>query len=163
VAVSTTSKSPKDILLTALSVGQAKLADYSHRNSPKKFTQPQLFACLVLKTSLGLDYRGLAGLLNDSADLCQSIGLESVPHYTTFQKASRKLLSNSVAQALLDETVSRALGRRRSVAHAAIDSTGLECTAASNYFVKRRDRKGNPWKNGDLQPLSQAGNRLPDG
>jgi hypothetical protein len=71
VAVSTTSKSPKDILLTALSVGQAKLADYSHRNSPKKFTQPQLFACLVLKTSLGLDYRGLAGLLNDSADLCQ--------------------------------------------------------------------------------------------
>jgi transposase len=146
VAVSTTSKSPKDILLTALSVGQAKLADYSHRNSPKKFTQPQLFACLVLKTSLGLDYRGLAGLLNDSADLCQSIGLESVPHYTTFQKASRKLLSNSVAQALLDETVSRALGRRRSVAHAAIDSTGLECTAASNYFVKRRDRKGNPWK-----------------
>jgi hypothetical protein len=81
---------------------------------------------LVLKTSLGLDYRGLAGLLNDSADLCQSIGLESVPHYTTFQKASRKLLTNSVAQALLDETVSRALGRRRSVAHAAIDSTGLE-------------------------------------
>ncbi|MFO0261685.1 MAG: hypothetical protein ACK53V_08670 [Planctomycetota bacterium] len=52
--MSTTSKSPKDILLTALSVGQAKLADYSHRNSPKKFTQPQLFACLVLKTSLGL-------------------------------------------------------------------------------------------------------------
>ncbi|MFN9342228.1 MAG: hypothetical protein ACK6DB_06480, partial [Planctomycetota bacterium] len=62
--MSTTSKSPKDILLAALSVGQAKLADYSHRNSPKKFTQPQLFACLVLKTSLGLDYRGLEGLLD---------------------------------------------------------------------------------------------------
>jgi hypothetical protein len=96
--VNTTSKSPKDILLTALSVGQAKLADYSHRNSPKKYTQPQLFACLVLKTSLGLDYRGLEGLLDDSADLCQLIGLESVPHYTTFQKASRKLLTNSLVQ-----------------------------------------------------------------
>jgi transposase len=146
VAVSTTSKSPKDILLTALSVGQAKLSDYSHRNSPRKFTQPQLFACLVLKTSLGLDYRGLEGLLDDSADLCQLIGLESVPHYTTFQKASRKLLANALAQSLLDETVRRALGRRKSVEHAAIDSTGLECTAASNYFVKRRVRAGNPWK-----------------
>jgi transposase len=146
LAVSTTSKSPKDILLTALSVGQAKLSDYSHRNSPKKFTQPQLFACLVLKTSLGLDYRGLEGLLDDSADLCQLIGLESVPHYTTFQKASRKLLVNSLVQALLDETVTRALGRRKTVKHAAIDSTGLECSAASNYFVKRRDRVENPWK-----------------
>jgi hypothetical protein len=146
LAVSTTSKSPKDILLTALSVGQAKLANYSHRNSPKKFTQPQLFACLVLKTSLGLDYRGLEGLLDDSADLCQLIGLESVPHYTTFQKASRKLLVNSLVQALLDETVTRALGRRKTVKHAAIDSTGLECSAASNYFVKRRDRVENPWK-----------------
>jgi len=146
VAVSTTSKSPKDILLTALSVGQAKLSDYSHRNSPKKFTQPQLFACLVLKTSLGLDYRGLEGLLEDSADLCQLIGLESVPHYTTFQKASRKLLANTLVQALLDETVTRAMGRRKTVEHAAVDSTGLECSAASNYFVKRRDRVENPWK-----------------
>jgi hypothetical protein len=124
--VSTTSKSPKDILETTLSVGQAKLPAYSHRNSPRKFTQPQLFACLVLKTSLGLDYRGLEGLLDDSADLCQLIGLESVPHYTTFQKASRKLLANSLVQSLLDDTVTRALGRRKAVEDAAIDSTGLE-------------------------------------
>jgi hypothetical protein len=74
VAVSTTSKSPKAILLTALSVGQAKLADYSHRNSPKKFTQPQLFACLVLKSSLGLDYRGLEGPLDETALLRAILG-----------------------------------------------------------------------------------------
>ena len=115
----------------------------------------------MLKTSLGLDYRGLEGLLDDSADLCQLIGLESVPHYTTFQKASRRLLTNVLAQSLLDETVTRALGRRKSVAHAAIDSTGLECTAASSYFVKRRVR-GKPLENSDLQPLSQVGDRLPN-
>jgi hypothetical protein len=69
VAVSTTSKSPKDILLAA----QAKLADYSHRNSSRKFTQPQLFARLVLNTSLGLDYPGLEGLLDDPPELCQLI------------------------------------------------------------------------------------------
>jgi hypothetical protein len=64
---------------------------------------------LVLKTSLGLDYRGLEGLLDDSADLCQLIGLESVPHYTTFQKASRKLLANSLVQV---ETVVSMIKRR---------------------------------------------------
>ena len=88
----------------------------------------------------------MVGLLDYSSELCQLIGLESVPHYTTFQKASRKLLANSLVQSLLDETVKRALGRRKSVEHAAIDSTGLECSAASNYFVKRRDRVENPWK-----------------
>ena len=29
---------------------------------------------------------------------------------------------------------------------AAIDSTGLECTCASGYFVRRRSRVENPWK-----------------
>ena len=85
MAVSTTSKSLNDILLTALSVGQARLSDYSHHKSPKKFIQPQLFACLAIKTSLDLDYRGLEGLLADSVDLSQLIGLESVPRNTTFR------------------------------------------------------------------------------
>lgn len=38
------------------------------------------------------------------------------------------------------------MGRRRYVRDAAIDSTGLSATSASPYFVKRRSRKGNPWK-----------------
>jgi len=41
---------------------------------------------------------------------------------------------------LLDETVMRALGRRKLIVDAAIDSTWLECSAASYYFVKRRVR-----------------------
>ena len=44
-------------------------APYAHRFSPKKFTQPQLFAALVLKEFLRLDYRKLAALLADTADL----------------------------------------------------------------------------------------------
>ncbi len=38
------------------------------------------------------------------------------------------------------------LGRKRRVKRAAIDSTGLECTSASGYFVRRRSRVENPWK-----------------
>ena len=37
-------------------------------------------------------------------------------------------------------------GRRRRVRRAAIDSTGLECTCASGYFIKRRVRTTEPWK-----------------
>ena len=59
-----------------------------HMFSPKKFTQPQLLACLVLKEFLRLDYRGLAAHLADHPDLARLIGLKAVPHYTTFQKAA---------------------------------------------------------------------------
>jgi hypothetical protein len=61
-AMSQTGKSPKAILR----VGRA-LPVYSHRFSPQKFTQAQLFACLVLKKVLKTDYRGVAALTHNIA------------------------------------------------------------------------------------------------
>ncbi len=52
-----TSKSPKRILQVAHQIGKQRLRTYSHKFSPKMFTLPQLFACLVLKEFLRLDYR----------------------------------------------------------------------------------------------------------
>jgi hypothetical protein len=72
--------------------------------------------------------------------------LFSSPHFTTVQKASKRLLTQGRVRQLLDATVKRRLGRRKRVARAAIDSTGLECTAASGYFVRRRTRVSEPWK-----------------
>ncbi|MBX3419162.1 MAG: transposase [Pirellulaceae bacterium] len=72
--------------------------------------------------------------------------MKLVPHFPTFQKASRKILAAEPVQGLLDETVSRMMGRRKHVQLAAVDSTGLESTAASPYFVRRRSRQENPWK-----------------
>ena len=77
------------------------LRDYSHRYSPKKFTQPQLFACLVLKEFYRLDYRKLTGLFRDAPELAQAIGLKSTPHFTTFQKAAERLLRSGGAGQLL--------------------------------------------------------------
>jgi hypothetical protein len=144
--VSTTSKSPRDVLTEAWNVASQVFPKYSHKNSPKKFTQGQLFACLVLKNFLKLDYRGLQNLLVDCSDLTAAIEMKSVPHFTTFQKASRKLLAAEPVHRLLDETVSRMMGQRKYVQLAAMDSTGLESTAASPYFAKRRSRQENPWK-----------------
>lgn len=119
---------------------------YSHRCSPKKFTQHQLFACLVLKSFLKTDYRGVVAHLADCPSLVEALKLSEVPHYTTLQKAARRLLASAPAKRLLDATVRQHLGRRRRVARAAIDSTGLESSAASSYFVNRRRYVGGPWK-----------------
>jgi hypothetical protein len=134
------------VLLAALATAKQALPLYSHRNSPKKFTQHQLFACLVLKSFLKTDYRGLVVHLADCPSLVETLQLASVPHYTTLQKAARRLLAAAPAKRLLDATVRAHLGRRRRVSRAAIDSTGLESSAASGYFVRRRQRVGMPWK-----------------
>src|SRR5438132_5175482 len=133
----TLTKSPRWVARSALPVGQAHLALYAHKYSPKKFTQPQLFACLVLKTFFKTDYRGIVIYLWDLPDLTRALGLPQVPHYTTLQKAAKRLLTLPAANRLLTATVRRALGRRRKVALAAFDSTGLQCGQASSYFVRR--------------------------
>src|SRR5579872_6250640 len=96
--MSQTSKSPRRILLTAFELASGVLPEYSHSFSPRKFTQSQLFACLVLKSSLQLDYRGVTELLSDSQDLRESIGLKNVPHYTTLQKGAARLLKMAVVE-----------------------------------------------------------------
>ena len=132
--------------MAALATAKRALPLYSHRYSPKKFTQHQLFACLVLKSFLKTDYRGLVAHLADCPSLVETLELASVPHYTTLQKAARRLLAAAPARRLLDATVREHLGRKRRVPRTAIDSTGLESTAASGYFVRRRERVGMPWK-----------------
>ncbi len=144
--MSTTSKSPKAVLVTAFQIAQQSLKAYSHRCSPKKFTQHQLFAVLVLKNFLKTDYRGVVKHLEDCPDLADAIELTKIPHYTTLQKASKRLLKAASVSKLLDETVCRHMGRRQRVSTAAIDSTGLECSSASAYFVKRRKKVGDDWK-----------------
>ena len=141
-----TSKSPKAVVLAALATARRALPAHAHRYSPKKFTQHQLFACLVLKNFLRTDYRGLAAHLEDHPSLRAILELKQVPHFTTFQKASRRLLLTGPARRLLESTVRLQMGRRRRVKRSAIDSTGLECSCASGYFVRRRKRDSEAWK-----------------
>lgn len=141
--MSQTSKSPKRILQVAHALGKQRLRTYWHRYSPKKFTLPQLFACLVLKEFLRLDYRKLSALLEDAPSLAATIDLKQVPHFSTFQKAAARLLVSRRVQLLLDETVRAATEQRvmkKRVTLAAIDGTGFETRHISAYFVKRRAR-----------------------
>jgi hypothetical protein len=129
--MSTTTKSPKKVARTAYKIAKSTLPQYAHQYSPKKFTQPQLFVCLVLKTFFKTDYRGIVEILNDSRDLCKCFRLKTVPHFTTLQKASKRLLRLKVANQLLHNSVASS-----TIDLAAVDSTGLDAGYISRYFVR---------------------------
>ena len=87
--MSITSKAPSAVLQAALAVARLSLPAYSHRCSPKKFTQHQPFTCLVLHNFLKTDYRGMAAQLQECLQLAEITGLQKIPHYTTLQEASK--------------------------------------------------------------------------
>src|SRR4051812_5991343 len=155
--MSTLSKSPLRVARAALAAAGDALPPYAHVYSPRKFTQPQLFACLVLKTFLKTDYRGVAAHLADHSDLRTTLGLRAVPHFTTLQKASRRLLRAPAARRLFAATVRRFLGRRRRVKRAAFDSTGLDCGHASRDYVRRRNGGGKRGGEGAPRPRAHEG------
>jgi hypothetical protein len=146
--MSTTTKSPKKVALAALDIAIKTLPLYAHRFSPKKFTLPQLFTCLVLKQFFKTDYRGITAILADSPSLASIIGLKTIPHYTTIQKAAQRLLETSCANQLLNATLESAWHtKRRIVKVAALDATGLESGHISPYFYKTRlnGQKNRKW------------------
>ena len=76
----------------ALGLARESLPAYSSKFSRQDFTQHQLFALLALKTFFKTDYRGLAQLLIDFAELRDELGLDKVPHYSTLCYAAKRLL-----------------------------------------------------------------------
>jgi hypothetical protein len=141
-----TSKSPRNVLIVGHLIGSLTLAEYAHKHSPKTYTQPQLFACLVLKEFLHRDYRGIEQLLKDTPDLAAAIELKQIPDHSTLQKAAKRLLCSSSASSLLDITVRLGqvigkLGPR--IPLAAMDGTGLESRHASAYYVRRKAKGKN--------------------
>src|SRR5262245_17637797 len=122
--MSVTSKSPLRVARQALAVATEALPLYAHPYSPKIYTQPQLFACLVLKTFFKTDYRGIVESLRDLSDLPRALGMRRLPHYTTLQKAAARLLRQPRARRLLHTTVRRFFRRRRRSRRVAFDSSG---------------------------------------
>jgi len=133
----------------ALRAACDSLPDYAKTKSPRKFTQPQLMACLVIKEFLKLDYRGAHILLSEWSDLRHVIGLTKVPHFTTLCAAAKRLLGKAQADTTLDAILDHC--RKAKILpecseQAAIDSTGLETRHVSAYFTKRCDRHCNHYK-----------------
>lgn len=139
----TTSKSPLAIAHTAYEVAKKAVPAYTHLKSPKKFTQHQLIACLVLKEFFKTDYRGIISILNDSSDLRNVLELTEVPHFTTIQKTAKQLLTTKHIRKLMKSILKLAKQNKiigTKVLLAALDGTGFESHHISRYFVQRRNR-----------------------
>jgi hypothetical protein len=145
--MSTTSKSPIEVAEAALMVATRTLPMFSHQFSPKKFSLPQLLTILVIKKLLKVDYRGVTIMLRDWPELAKTIELKSVPHYTTLQKASKRILAFDSAMNLLYATAEYALENPANIDLAAIDSTGLETGHISPYFLERCNNGRIPIRN----------------
>lgn len=140
-----TSKSPKAVALIAYETAKRSFPPYRFPKSPKKFTQAQLITCLVLKEFFKTDYRGITGILEDASDLQQVIELKEVPHYTTLQKAARRLSGRDSLDRLMDDIIRTSTNMKlmkKTVRLAAIDSTGFESHHVSAYFVRRKSKGG---------------------
>jgi len=133
----------------ALRAARDSLPDYAKTKSPKKFTQPQLMACLVIKEFLQLDYRGTHVMLSEWSDLRRIIGLTKVPHFTTLCAAAKRLLGKAKTDATLEAVLEHCRQAKilpKCSKQAAIDSTGLESRHVSVYFTKRCERHSKHYK-----------------
>lgn len=92
-------KSPLALARTALKAAKAAMPSWSCPKSRRDYTQPQLFAILILKESLQTDYRGIVSYLQDWSDLRKTLRLKKIPHYTTLQKAQQRLLKKTTSRA----------------------------------------------------------------
>jgi hypothetical protein len=90
-------KSPRAVAQEALRLARGALPPYSAARSRKDYTQHQLFAILALKTFLKTDYRGVAQVLADFADLRADLGLSKVPNYSTLCYAEQRLLKKGTS------------------------------------------------------------------
>jgi hypothetical protein len=85
-------KSAVKVTREALVVGQRSFLAYGSRTFRHDFTQAQLFALLVLRQFLRIDYRGLVTLVAEWQDLRKTLRLRKVPHYSSLAYAARRLL-----------------------------------------------------------------------
>jgi hypothetical protein len=159
--MSMTSKSPRAVATAAYEAGKKALPKYASKYSRRDFTCAQLFAILVLRKFFKQDYRGAIAFLQEWSDLREILDLQDkLPHYTTPQKASEKLLDDPLFRKLLKQTLEQFY---RYPKHAQIDdddvawvaridlaagdSTGFESGHCSKYFTKRKKQgknKGDP-------------------
>jgi Transposase DDE domain/Transposase domain (DUF772) len=144
----------------AMTLSGRYLADYGATRSRHDFTQRQLMTCLILRAYLKTTYRGLVEALAANPRLRAALGLQDdLPHFTTLQKFSQRSQVLAIAQKIVAAIGQAALAQ--APAAAAMDSTGLATTMASDYYRLRSGKTRREWAKvsvmvlcGCLLPLS---------
>jgi len=127
----------------AYELAKTSLPTYSDKFSRHDFTQPQLFACLVLREHQKKSYRGVEALLEDSPLWRDDIGLRRTPDHNTLCRAFKGLVKPRVISSMLDQTALWANERKLiqgRVKPVALDSSMFESRHVSRHFEKRQQQ-----------------------
>ena len=117
---------------------------YRHKNSPHRFTWPQLAACVLMTYYLDCSYRDMEDWLLVSDTICHSLDLQEVPDHTTLCRAFHRLdirLLRAMQRLLLQESTMKE-------AVIGVDSTGFRTDQASAYYSSRNGRPKKDWIKG---------------
>ena len=98
--------------------------------------------CLILRAYLKTTYRGVIEFLDTSDALKKCLGLKGLPHYSTLKYFADRSDTLAIVDAILADVVRQVTAQSGEAdEEVAIDSTGIESTAASAYFNTRRGGK----------------------
>lgn len=136
-----TCKSPRMVLRAAYELAVPLLPSYASPFSRHDgFTEPQLFACLVLREHQKKSYRGIEALLCDSREWLADIGLTRAPDHNTLCRAFGRLIRRGLMNRMLDQQAAWAEAHRLiqgRVKPVALDSSMFESRHVSRHFEKR--------------------------
>jgi transposase-like protein DUF772 len=136
-----TCKSPRRVLREAHELALPLLPTYASAFSRHDgFTEPQLFACLVLREHQKKSYRGIEALLADSPLWLADIGLPRAPDHNTLCRAFARLIKRGLMNRMLDQQAAWAEQRGLIQGHVepvALDSSMFESRHVSRHFERR--------------------------
>ena len=112
-----------------LEIARKSMPLYSSKFSRKDFTLHQHCAILCLKVKTKQKFRESVDLLYEMTEICNILGIEKVPHFTTLDKAFLRM-RNSIFMILLCLSAGKAKD-------CSIDGTGYDRRHASKHYVKR--------------------------
>jgi hypothetical protein len=118
---------------TLHAIREAGVRRYSHKFSPKKYSQHQHLACLVLKEFFHRTYRGITEELAVMDKIVRRLHLKNIPHYTTLQKFMKR-----TGNTILRQLVAAVAGTATLIG---IDATGFSSSHASKHYEERIDRQ----------------------
>jgi hypothetical protein len=95
-------KSPLDFTRLAFESAQKSLQPYSTKFSRHDYTQAQHFALLALRHFMNFDYRKTVQVVREWSDLRTLLELKQVPHWTTLEKAQKRLLKKGLSAESID-------------------------------------------------------------
>jgi hypothetical protein len=136
-----TCKSPRKVLREAYALAVPLLPTYASAFSRHDgFTEPQLFACLVLREHQKKSYRGVEALLADSPNWLADLGLSRAPDHNTLCRAFARLVKRGLMNRMLDQQAAWAEQQgmiKGRVEPVALDSSMFESRHVSRHFERR--------------------------